>query len=76
MFLFVVLADKNTGTIFLDLTGKFPVQSYKNNQYIFLRYVYDANAKLVRQMKSQEAICMLEAFKDVYQYLRNKKCTP
>ena len=75
-FCFEALADKNTGTIYSDPTGKFPVRSYKNNQRIFLAYVYDANAVIFRPIKSREATYMLEAFQDVYQSLKNKHVTP
>jgi hypothetical protein len=36
MFCFAALANANTGTIYTDLTGAFPVRSFKNMQYIFV----------------------------------------
>jgi len=38
MFCFAALADANEGNMYIDLTGKFPVRSYKNNQYVFVAY--------------------------------------
>ena len=35
-----VLADMNDGTIYTDLSGRFPTRSYRNMQYIFVAYVY------------------------------------
>ena len=56
LFCFTTLADTNTGTIYTDLTGRFPVQSFQGHQYIFCTYVYDANAILVCPLKSRETI--------------------
>ena len=47
MFCFAVLADANEGTMYTDLTGKFPVRSDKNNQYVFVVYFYSINAIIV-----------------------------
>ena len=70
MFCFAALADVNEGTIYTDLTGKFPVRSHKGNQYIFLTYVYDDNAILVRPLKSRHANHQIEAFLNVYTHLK------
>ena len=69
VFCFAALADQTTGTIYTDLTGRFPVRSLHSNQCIFLAYVYDANAILVRPMKTRETPSMLKAFKDIYEHL-------
>jgi hypothetical protein len=42
MFCFAPLADPTTGTMYTDLTGAFPVRSFKNMQYIFVVYIYDS----------------------------------
>jgi len=47
MFCFAALADMQTGTIHTDGTGAFPVQSFRNMQYVFVAYIYDLNAILV-----------------------------
>ena len=54
LYCFSALADTIEGTIYSDLTGKFPVRSYKRNQYIFVAYVYDANAILIRPMPNRK----------------------
>ena len=35
VYCFAALADQTTGTIYTDLTGRFPVRSLHGNQYIF-----------------------------------------
>ena len=56
------LAYKIKGTIYTNLPGKFPKISYKGNLYIFLTYIYDANAIIVRPMKSRSEQCMIKVF--------------
>ena len=67
-----VLADMNDGTIYTDLSGRFPTRSYRNMQYIFVAYAYQPNAIILEPMKSRESTSMVEAFQHVYEYL--KKC--
>ena len=50
VFCFAALADANAGTMYSDLTGAFPVRSFKNMQYVFVVYVYDLNAIIVHAM--------------------------
>ena len=76
IFCCAALANTIEGTLYTDLTGRFPVRSYKGNQHIFLAYVYDANAILVRAMKDRTTESMLEAFKSVYDYLIRKNYKP
>ena len=76
LFCFATLVDKIKGTIYTDLPGRFPTRLYKGNQYIFLTYVYDANAILVRPMKSRAKEEQLEKIKEIYDYLKRKKFNP
>ena len=76
IFCFAAIADDIKGTVYTDLPGRFPARLYKGNQYIFLTYVYDANAIIVRPMKSRTKEDILEVFKDVYEYLKKKKFAP
>ena len=48
MSCFAILADSNDATIYSDLAGRFPVQSYSGTNYIFVAYVYSINAILMR----------------------------
>ena len=62
MFCFATLADANEGTMYTDLTGRFPVMSFKGNQYLFVAYLYDHNAIIVCPMKSRKDEDMVTAF--------------
>ena len=76
LFCFAALADANDKTIYTDLAGKFSVRSYSGQQYIFLAYVYDSNAILVRPMKNREKGSVIEAFKSIYNYLSERNFKP
>ncbi len=69
VFCFAALADANTGTIYTDRTGSFPVRSFKNMQYIFVAYVYDLNAIIVHAMPTRTDAAMITAFKEVIEVL-------
>jgi hypothetical protein len=70
VFYFAALADANAGTMYSDLTGAFPIQSFKNIQYVFVAYVYDLNAILVRAMPTRTDTFMITAFTEVITTLR------
>jgi hypothetical protein len=65
MFCFVALANANTENMYTDLTISFPVHLFKNMQYIFVAYVYDLNAIIVRAMPTRLNTAMMTAFKEV-----------
>ncbi len=69
MFCFAALANLHTGTMYTDLTGTFPVRSFKNMQYVFVAYIYDLNAILVRAMPSKNNAAMIAAFSDIFSTL-------
>ncbi len=71
-----MLADKNEGTVYSNLTGKFPVQLFEVHLYIFVCYVYSANAIVMRPIKDRTDACMVQTFKDVYEFLDTCKCKP
>jgi hypothetical protein len=70
VFCFAALANANTRTMYTDLTGSFPVRLFKNMQYIFVAYVYDLNAIIVRAMPTRTGAAMINAFKEVIEILR------
>ena len=76
VFCYAALADSVTGTIYTDLPGKFPVQSIRNMQYIFVCYAYESNAILVRPMKNRSDESFVAAYKDIYEYLESKGFKP
>jgi hypothetical protein len=76
MFCFAALANANTGTMYTDPTGSFPVRSFKNMQYIFVAYVYDLNAIIVRAMSTRTNAAMITAFREGIAVLRTHGYRP
>ncbi len=63
MFCFVALANLNTGTMYTDLPGAFPIRFFKSMQYYrFLAYIYVLNTILVHAMPSKNEAAMSTAF--------------
>jgi hypothetical protein len=62
MFCFAALANLNTGTMYTDLPGAFPIHSFKSMQTIFIAYIYDLNTVLVRAMPSMNNAAMITTF--------------
>ena len=71
MFYFAALSDANEGTMYTYLTGKLPVISYKNNQYVFVAYFYSINAIIVRPMPSRTDDAMVATFKEIIEELKS-----
>lgn len=69
VFCFATLANMNKGTMYTDLTGNFPVRSLRNMTCIFVAYVYDINAILVRAMPSHTDAAMIDAFTSIHDEL-------
>jgi hypothetical protein len=40
---YAAIIDLNTGQIFTDQTGRFPIPSSKGSNYLFVLYDYDSN---------------------------------
>jgi len=70
VFCFAALANTITGTMYTYITGAFPVCSFKSMQYIFVAYVYDPNAIIVRAMPSCADASMVTAFTEVITTLK------
>jgi len=68
-----MLADQNENTIYNDLPGRFPVQSYAGDNYIFVAYIYKINSILMRLLKSRSDESMVKAFTEIYEYLKSRK---
>ncbi len=69
MFCFEALADLHMGTMYTDLTGAFPVHSFKNMQYFFVAYIHNLNAILVCAMPSKNNAAMFAAFSNIFSTL-------
>ena len=76
VFCFVALANTIMGTMYTDITSAFPVCSFKGMQYIFVAYVYDLNAIIVRAMPSRTDASMVTAFKEVITTLKTQGYHP
>ncbi len=69
VFCFAALADSTKGTIYNNLTGQIPVQSYMGNQYIFIAYIHDESYIFVHPIKSRMDVSVIVIFKEVYLHL-------
>ena len=58
-----------TGNSFSDLTGRFPIQSNRGANYIFVLYDYDSNAIIVRPICTRSAQEIQRVFTSVHAYL-------
>ena len=58
---FLLSADQ-LGLSYLDLTGKYPVQSSRGNNYILIGYHQDANAILVTAIKNRQAQSIVDGW--------------
>ncbi len=70
VFCFAALANTITGTMYTDITGAFPVCLFKGMQYIFVAYVNDLSAIIVRAMPSCTDASMVTAFTEVIPTLK------
>jgi hypothetical protein len=69
---FAALVDMHTGMMYTNGTGAFPVQSFRNMQYVFVAYIYDLNAILVRAMPSKNDEAMIATLKDILTILNTR----
>jgi hypothetical protein len=71
VFCFAMLANAITGTMYTNITGAFPVCSFKSMQYVFVAYIYDLNAIIVRAMPSRTNASMVQVFTKVISILKS-----
>jgi hypothetical protein len=71
VFCFAALADALTGTMYTNITGAFPVRSFKSTQYVFVAYIYDLNSIIVQAMPSHTNASMVQAFTKVISILKS-----
>ena len=69
MFAFSGSINKKYGTKYVDLTGRFPIQSLEGNIKIFVLYNYLTNAILIEPMKDATDASMIKAFSKQVTYL-------
>ncbi len=76
MFCFAALTNAITGTMYTNITGTFPVRSFKSMQYVFVAYIYNINAIIVRAMPSCTDASMLQSFTKVISILKSSGYHP
>jgi hypothetical protein len=67
---------EDTGNIYTDQTGRFPVTSSQGHKYILIMYDYDSNAILTEPIKSRNGGEILRAYKKLFEYLQPQGCKP
>jgi hypothetical protein len=71
MFYFAALANAIMGTMYTDIIGAFPVCSFKSMQCMFVAYIYNLNAIMVRAILSCTDASMVQAFTKVFYILKS-----
>jgi hypothetical protein len=69
MFCFAALANATLGKMYTNITGAFPIWSFKKMQYIFVAYIYNLNAIIVQPMPSCTDSSFIAAFSKVFAIL-------
>ena len=65
-----------TDKAYSDLTGRFPVQSSRGNNYVMVVYCYDANAIIAEPLKNRSAGEIVKAWKIINKKLENAGVCP
>jgi hypothetical protein len=73
---FVYAAKIDSGQIYTDQTGRFPVVSSRGNKYIMILYDYDRNSILAQPIKYRTAPELLKAFQVMEQELVERGMKP
>jgi hypothetical protein len=73
-FTFATIED--TGKIYTNQTGRFPVTSRQGHKYILILYEYDSNAILTERLKSRNGGEILQAYTKLFEYLKQRGLKP
>ena len=76
VFLVILDTQNLKETAYSDLTGAFPYTAANGDQYIFVFYLYDANAILLECMKSRSDAEMLRVYQQCYAKLEQRGIKP
>lgn len=71
-FVFAAFADKNTGTIYSDLTGKFPFMSLEGNVCFLVVYHYETNAILASPLANFTNDAIFSEYQKQFELLESK----
>ena len=67
--------DKSN-TAYGDLTGRYPIQSSRGNEYVLIIYDYDGNAILQAPLKNRQAATIKEAWMNLHDRLKSSAKPP
>ena len=70
------IINKKEGTIYADLTGKFPITSMNGMQAIFIMYDWTTNVILATPMRYAKSETIVECFKQKITYLSKRGYKP
>jgi hypothetical protein len=76
VFCFGAFADKISGVVYDDCTGKFPYMSLDGNVVFFVMYHYKTNAILATPIPSLNSSSILDSYKNNFEYLIAKGYQP
>jgi hypothetical protein len=76
VFCFGAFADKISGVVYNDFTGKFPFMSLDDNVCFFVMYHYKTNAIPATPIPGLNSVSILKAYKTNFEYLENKGYKP
>ena len=65
-----VIDDNCLGVGYSDQTGRFPYQSSRGNNYIFVAYHYNSNAILITPLKDRQANTIAQAWTTTIERLK------
>ncbi len=76
LFAFGVNIDAKNGTIYTDLTGRFPARLLDGMVKVFVLYGWTTNAILAEPMENAKDETMVRVFKEKLKYLKKEASSP
>ena len=76
IFMSMGYIDKKKGTVYADLTGRFPITSVDRMTAIFIMYDWTTNAILATPIKDAKAETIVDCFKTNVRYLAKQGFKP
>jgi hypothetical protein len=76
IFCFGAFADKISGVVYNDCTGKFPFMALDGNVCLFVMYHYETNAILATSIPGLDSGSILKAYKKNFEYLEDSGYKP
>ena len=64
--------NQQTGKLYTDLTGQFPVQSSRGHKYILVIYNFDSNSIHVKPLKGRHDSNTTNAYEEIYNMLKQR----